>query len=625
MKAVMLMFDSLNRNMLQPYGCQWTRTPNFQRLAERSVRFDNCYAGSLPCMPARRELHTGRYNFLHRSWGPVEPFDDSMPQILKDSGIYSHLVSDHIHYWEDGGATYHQRYSSWEVIRGQEGDKWKCLPELFDPCEKARIQNRDGLYFQSTRDLQRHDAVNRQFMKREEDTALAQTFEKGLEFLDANGSCDRWFLQIECFDPHEPFFSPERFRELYPDDYDGPETDWPPYYYVTEDPEKKKHLKHRYAALLSMCDHYLGKILDKFDELDLWKDTMLIVNTDHGYLLGEHGWWSKVIMPCYDEIVHIPLFIHDPRFDCGGQSRDQIVQTIDLPATILEFFGIDLPVDMQGKSIRKVVEESCPIRDCALFGIHGAHVNIFDGRYVYMKAPVSESNGPLYEYTLMPNHMRTLFSVEELKKAEAVPGDSFSFTKNCPVWKIPKGNGNGSRDFSELLIQGRDSEEAKHIDNNSLVNAVNFGDKLFDMKLDPGQERELDDDRLESRMACLLIKAMKDNDCPPEQLERLGLKDGGVTVEDIRILKERSRKEYAADVPGDRQWTRGAANMYRALLRFVPKENRKEAGRRLCDSLRAGDAEQIDTDAVMNAIPRIIPREYVDMVTYFVGMSGRTK
>ncbi|MDR3173808.1 MAG: sulfatase-like hydrolase/transferase, partial [Treponema sp.] len=99
MKAVMVMFDSLNRHLLNPYGCDETITPNFSRLAERSVRFENCYAGSLPCMPARRELHTGRYNFLHRSWGPLEPFDDSMPAILGKNNIHSHLASDHGHYW----------------------------------------------------------------------------------------------------------------------------------------------------------------------------------------------------------------------------------------------------------------------------------------------------------------------------------------------------------------------------------------------------------------------------------------------------------------------------------------------------------------------------------------------
>ena len=125
MKAILLLFDSLNRHCLEPYGCDWTHTPNFRRLAERSVRFDRCYAGSLPCMPARRELHTGRYNFLHRSWGPVEPYDDSMPELLKKNGVYTHLISDHQHYWEDGGATYHTRYSSWECVRGQEGDPWK--------------------------------------------------------------------------------------------------------------------------------------------------------------------------------------------------------------------------------------------------------------------------------------------------------------------------------------------------------------------------------------------------------------------------------------------------------------------------------------------------------------------
>lgn len=95
MRAILLLFDSLNRHCLEPYGCGWTQTPNFSRLAKHSVMFDRCYAGSLPCMPARRELHTGRYNFLHRSWGPIEPFDDSMPELLKKSGVYTHLISDH--------------------------------------------------------------------------------------------------------------------------------------------------------------------------------------------------------------------------------------------------------------------------------------------------------------------------------------------------------------------------------------------------------------------------------------------------------------------------------------------------------------------------------------------------
>ena len=67
------MFDSLNGHTLPPFGCDWVHATNFRRLAERCVTFGNAYVGSMPCMPARRELHTGRYNFLHRSWGPIEP------------------------------------------------------------------------------------------------------------------------------------------------------------------------------------------------------------------------------------------------------------------------------------------------------------------------------------------------------------------------------------------------------------------------------------------------------------------------------------------------------------------------------------------------------------------------
>ena len=66
MRAVIMMFDSLNRHMLEPYGGT-AYTPNFARLAEHSAQFDTSYACSLPCMPARRELHTGRPNFLHSS------------------------------------------------------------------------------------------------------------------------------------------------------------------------------------------------------------------------------------------------------------------------------------------------------------------------------------------------------------------------------------------------------------------------------------------------------------------------------------------------------------------------------------------------------------------------------
>ena len=159
MRAVMVMFDSLNRHMLPPYGCDWTHAPNFQRLAERTVIFDIC---SMPCMPARRDLHTGRPNFLHRSWGPLEPFDDSVPRMLREQGVSSHLISDHLHYWETGGATYHTQYTTWQFHRGQEGDPWMGQVAEAPPVSSAG-QNSGKSQWNN------QDRVNRAFMRSEKE------------------------------------------------------------------------------------------------------------------------------------------------------------------------------------------------------------------------------------------------------------------------------------------------------------------------------------------------------------------------------------------------------------------------------------------------------------------------
>lgn len=488
MKAIMLMFDSLNRHMLPPYGCDWVHAPNFKRLAERSATFDCSFVGSMPCMPARRELHTGRYNFLHRSWGPIEPFDDSMPEILKNNGIWSHLVSDHYHYWEEGGCNYHTRYKTWEAVRGQEGDPWiGDLNPPAIPCPNPRRTDALGI----------QDWVNRGHIGSEDDMPQAKTVALGLDFMRRNAARDRWFLQIETFDPHEPYFVPERFKKLYDYDFSQFSTDWPPYR-REEDSAISRHYRMLNAALISMCDEQLGKVLDEMDRLDLWKDTMLIVNTDHGFLLGEHEWWGKVAMPFYNEIANSPLFIWDPRSGVRGERRKSLVQTIDLPATVLEFFGLELPEDMLGVPLGETVRSDRPVREAALFGIHGGHMNCTDGRYVYMLAPADRENRPLYNYTLMPTNMRRTFSTEELHGLDGLQ-EPFSFTKGCKTMRI-----------KALCWSASTNEDM-------------FRTFLFDTANDPAQTRPLNDPAIANMMAAHIVRLLRENDAPLEQFVRLGL------------------------------------------------------------------------------------------------------
>ena len=125
----------------------------------------------------------------------------------------------------------------------------------------------------------------------------------GFEFLDRNRDADNWLLQIETFDPHEPFHAPQRFKEAFDTGWNGPIRDWPRYGRVDELPEECEELRANYYAVVSLCDFLLGQLLDYFDAHDMWKDTALVVTTDHGFLLGEHDFWAKNRMNLYQEVV----------------------------------------------------------------------------------------------------------------------------------------------------------------------------------------------------------------------------------------------------------------------------------------------------------------------------------
>ncbi|WP_210529710.1 sulfatase [Rubellimicrobium arenae] len=505
MKCVFVLFDSLNRHMLGAYGGTRVPTPNFDRLAARTRVYDRHYVGSLPCMPARRDLLTGRLTFLHRSWGPLEPFDNAFPEILKAKGVHSHLVTDHYHYWEDGGATYHNRYSTFEFVRGQESDPWKAMVQppwerlrekyherqmvasaQVDPLEASGAANKYGPY-----------VINREFIREEKDFPSVQCFAHGFDFLDMNRDANNWLLQIETFDPHEPFFAPDRFKEPFRTGWNGPIRDWPRYGRVEELPEEAEELRANYYAVVALCDELLGRLLDYFDEHDLWKDTALVVTTDHGFLLGEHDFWAKNRMNMYEEIVHIPLMIHDPR-DPRAERVDRLTQSVDVAPTMLDLFDAEAPAETQGMSL--LGKER---RDAVIFGYFGGAVNVTDGQLTYHRFPADVRDQEIYQYTLMPTHITSRFTPEELKGATLAP--PFGWTKEAPLLKVP-------------VIQ-----RSPMYDNYGPGCLLENDTRLYDLARDPGQEQPLADPELEGRMVAAMTRLMRSTEAPPEAFARLGL------------------------------------------------------------------------------------------------------
>lgn len=477
MKAIMVMFDTLTRKYLSTYGNNWCITPNFKRLEEKCCVMENFYGGSMPCMPARRELHTGKYNFLHRGWGPLEPFDYSVIQDLSNNGIYTHLCTDHSHYFEDGGCTYHNRYSTWQGFRGQEGDRW--IPRI------NFKNNNESKYSKKGISSIQHIA-NKTKQLNEDDMSSVKTFHAGINFIDNYHSEDNWFLQIESFDPHEPFNVPERFRKMY--NLGKLELNWPAYMKCEDDLDLTK-LRKEYAALITMCDYYLGKVLDKMDQYNLWEDTMLIVNTDHGFLLGENNYLGKNIWPMHQEIIHLPFYIHIPKVK--PHRVNQLCQTIDIVPTLLDFFKLEIPSNIEGRSLIPVIADNKKIHNYIIFGVHGGHVNITDGEYVYMKASYNEDNQPFVECTLMPTKMRGFFTEDQLKTAQLQKGDKYS--QFIPYLKFK------SQTYHKPYF---------------------FGNLLYDVKND---EKLIENDEIKNRLEKNLIKIMKEIDAPIEEFMRLGL------------------------------------------------------------------------------------------------------
>ena len=489
MNAICVLLDSLNRHFLPAYGNPTVATPNLERLRQRAVTFDNAWIGSAPCMPCRRDLWTGNQEFLWRPWGSLEPWDCPLPRTLRAAGVFTGLVSDHYHLWEAGGENYHTDFESWEFVRGHENDPWigGATPEA--DVGKGHVAPRYRR--------------NRQRFLNEEDWLAPRTFRAAARWLEENARTqERFFLMVDEFDPHEPFDCPEEHWRRYDPDWRGPrDFYWPKYGRNAFTPEEARHIRARYAGKVTLADRYLGRLLDRMDDLGLWDNTALIVMTDHGHFLGEHDWWGKPCCPQYRAIANVPLFVHVPGAPAGTRSP-ALVTAVDLHATLLAWMGVRAPAPTDGVSLLPVLRGArSAVRDAVLFGWWGSYVNWTDGRYVYMRAPARPDNQPLCFYT---NRWST-----------------------APWWHLP--GPDDRTQFGRFMARvampvGRQpvtpEEMARlHIDLETLCG----GSLLFDLAADPGETRNLAGTPLEAQCAARLRATLARQGCPPEQFERLGL------------------------------------------------------------------------------------------------------
>jgi len=507
-KLLLVSIDSLNRHFLDCYEPSVDRdveTPNLDRFAERATVFERHYAGSLPCMPARREWLAGVQEFLWRPWGPAEPFDALLPERLRAEGTVTQLVTDHYHYFQHGSGGYVEPFNGFEFVRGHEFDAWKTVPreperDVADRIRSPPADDPDGIGYlnpvQYARNVDGFAAV--------EDYFAPKVFSKTASWLEASADWDDWFCYVDSFDVHEPFDVPEPYASMYTDEdpRDPSLNSWPEYGRTDEGDaaltdRELSFVRSQFAAKLTMADDWFGRVLDALDAGELWDETAVVVTSDHGFYLGEHGYVGKPFeAPLYDVLAHTPLFVWHPDASPDRDRVSALTSAVDVYATVLDAFGLETPDRSHSRSLLPLLTgERSSVRERALYGYWGSSVNVTDGRYTYLHPCRADADSYCYSSGAMNPH-RPLHPPEPRPDAEPA---SLPYA-DAPVWRYPA------------------ASYARHDE-----------PLLFDTAADPWQECDLagEGDPAEARLRGLLVDGLDELAAPDWQYERLGF-DGDV-------------------------------------------------------------------------------------------------
>ena len=369
MNVIFIVNDSLRLDHLGCYGNKWIQTPNIDKLATESAVFDYFYPEGLPTIPTRTTFFTGRFTFPFRGWQRLEPTDILLAELLWNKGITSALITDVFHLHKPSMA-FGRGFDFVEHIRGHETDPW-----IVDESIKVDV---DKYYKGDGKDKTVRAQLiqylrNTHWWKDEGDTFVARCVKAAIRWLEAQSIKNNLFLCLDCFDPHEPWDPPPPYNRMYTDPgYTGKDIIYPipgkVEGYLT--PEELNHTFKLYAGKVTLCDKWIGILLDEMKEMGLYDNSLIIYTTDHGEPFGEHGITRKSDPLLYEEFVRIPLIIRHPEGVGSGKRFAALCETTEIFPTILDFFNLKLPPRSHGMSLLPLMRgEVDSLRDKAYMGI----------------------------------------------------------------------------------------------------------------------------------------------------------------------------------------------------------------------------------------------------------------
>jgi len=413
---VLVFADDHAYQAIGAYGSRLNETPNIDRLAREGMRFDRCLVTNSVCGPMRAVIQTGKYSHVNGFMVNQDVFDGSQPtfvKMLRGAGYQTALIGkwhlgstptgfDYFHILEgqgryynppmrgsDGSTVDHQGYVTdvitdvtldWLEHRREPGKpfllmyqhkaphrRWEPSPKHLTLYDDRTIPEPKTLF---------DDYAGRGTPARTQDMAIADSLpERDLKLTPPPD------LSPEQLRVWEAAYGPKNaaFRAA------ALEGDallrWKYQRYVKD-----------YLRCVASLDDNLGRVLDYLDRAGLSDNTVVVYSSDQGFYLGEHGWFDKRWM--YEPSLRTPLIVRWPGTIAPGSVNGDLVSPLDLPETFLEMAGVDVPGDMQGRSLLPLLGGERPEGWRKAFYYHyyehpgwhyvRRHYGVTDGRYKLM-------------------------------------------------------------------------------------------------------------------------------------------------------------------------------------------------------------------------------------------------
>ena len=366
MNIILVVFDTLRKDCIGVYGSPpWGKvhTPHLDNFAQESLTYTRVYPEVLPTLPARRALYTGQrvYPFFNSDfrlkgdfagapgWGPIPESQTTLAEVLRDHGGYrTGLISDVYHQFKPS-KNFWRGFDQWMFLRGQETDPYRSGPEPtqdeIDYWLPPELQGseRKGV------DFIRQCLMNMYGREKEEDYFNARVMIEAGRWLEQNQDAEKFFLVVESFDPHEPWFVPEHYRRMY-DPGNGREQVISGYRDIEYfSPDLLHRTQANYSGLVTMCDRWFNHLYETVRTLGLLENTAIIIVSDHGHSIGDGNYIGKRGYPTDPSVFDIALFVRHPEGSGAGQRFNQLLQHTDISAQILEFAGVKPPQALHGQ------------------------------------------------------------------------------------------------------------------------------------------------------------------------------------------------------------------------------------------------------------------------------------